>query len=250
MSILNILRRYNPRLTVGVEEMVEGKVVTETEIILYGRLTDTEQLKTAASCEQQEQWSILLKGDENGKGKGSVRARMVKVDGEEAKYIQTIKVKRDQHSSLEVEMEITKDVFEMIKFLSEAGMVKDRYRFPIEGSDKVWEVDVFKKDDGSYQEWVKIDLETDTPEAPLPDLPIEFAELITPDDLKGDKADIHNKTLDILYKDIFRSLNPYRTGELHEENVEVKSDAAEAAAPTVEEPEDDKVFVDENDKQQ
>lgn len=249
MSTLDILRRYNPRLTVGVEEMVEGKVVTETEIILYGRLTDTEQLKQAASCEQQEQWSILLKGDENGKGKGSVRGRMVKTDGAEAKYIQTIKVKRDQHSSLEVEMEITKDVFEMIKFLSEAGMVKDRYRFPIEGSDKVWEVDVFKKDDGSYQEWVKIDLETDTPDAPLPDLPIEFAELITPEDLKGDKADIHNKTLDILYKDIFRAQNPYRTGELSEEQVDT-SKPPEATAPVVEEPEDDKVFVDETADQQ
>lgn len=240
---MKMLRLYNPRFTVGLEEMVDGKVTTETEIILYGRLTDTEQLKQANSCEQQEQWSILMKGDVDGKGKGSVRVRMSKVDGSEAKYVQTIKVKRSEHSSLEVENETTKDAFEMIKFLSDAGMIKDRYRFEIEGSQLVWEVDVFKKDDGSYHEWVKIDLETDTPDAALPELPIEFAELITPDDLKGEKADIHNKTLDILYKDIFRAENPYRSGQKSEADMDTAA-TTETKAPEVEEP-DENVFVEE-----
>lgn len=244
MSILQILNRYNPRLTVGLEEMVDGKVTTETEIILYGRLTDLEQLKKANSCEQQEQWSILIKGDKDGKGKGSVRVRMIKEDAGDPKYVQAVKVKRNEHSSLEVESEATKDVFEMIKFLSDGGMIKDRYRFEIEGSGLVWEVDVFKKEDGSYHEWVKIDLETDTPDAALPELPIEFAELITPDDLKGDKADIHNKTLDILYKDIFRAENPYRNGSLNEGDIQT----AETETPdtTVEETEEEPVFVDDN----
>jgi hypothetical protein len=58
-------------------------------------------------------------------------------------------------------------------------MIKDRYFFPVDGSDLVWEVDMFLKPEGGYFDWCKIDLEVTNREDPIPPLPIEFANIIT-----------------------------------------------------------------------
>jgi hypothetical protein len=79
-------------------------------------------------------------------------------------------------------MPSNKDMFTAFKFLGGAGMRKDRFTFPIIGTDLKWEVDMFPKADGSgYHEWCKIDLEVRDRSQPIPEFPIALTDVILPE---------------------------------------------------------------------
>lgn len=209
-NILHLLRK-------GMEERVDGKAETELEHIVYARLTDFTQLSNAASKELQEQWMIKVPKTEKNAGAGSCRVRKSQIEGADANYFFTTKVKKgEDKGSLEATLPCSEDMYNMYRFLADEGMVKDRYRFPIQGSELVWEVDVFKKADGSYHEWVKIDLEVTNAEEALPELPMQFAEVILPEDLKGPDQEKHNAVLDTLYTSVFKTPNQFVSGEVKE----------------------------------
>ena len=156
--------------SIAMEANATGVVAgRETEIVIYARITDFEGLKKASSKQAQEQWQVLGPF-------GKVRVRNESHDGVEGKYTMAIKSKDSVLGGAETEMGIDKDVFEAFKTISDNGMIKDRYCFPaqrvtmrdasgkhnVQLPDLVFEVDVYKKPDGTYHEWVKIDLEIDS----------------------------------------------------------------------------------------
>lgn len=156
--------------TVALEGQATGvKSANETEIVMYARITDFEGLKKASSKQSQEQWQV------NGPF-GKIRVRNEAHEGVDGTYTMTIKSKDSMLGGPETGMGIDQTVFSAFKVISDNGMIKDRYKFPAQRvmmrdssgrhnvpiPDLVFEVDVFKKPDGTYHEWCKIDLEIDS----------------------------------------------------------------------------------------
>ena len=175
--------------SIAMEKDVEdGKTFVEKERVIYARISDFEQLKKAKSADHQEQWGLKIpKGRENF-AEGQVRVRAVTPlalsqdeaaprPTEGAQYVFTVKAKQGMGQNLETPIPATADAFDIFKRICDNGMIKDRYHFPVEGTSLVYEVDAFLKADGSYHEWVKIDLETKDMDAELPPLPIAVEEI-------------------------------------------------------------------------
>ncbi len=198
-------------------DVQDGKLFRERERVIYARLGDMSVLGKAESADHQEQWTIKLPKTENNSAKGQIRVRkvipMVKStdgekfelshrDGDDAQYVLTTKAEKAADDRLEVPAPVTKDMFELFRLLAENGMIKDRYHFPIENG-LVFEVDVYLKEDGSYHEWVKIDLELKDISVDIPELPFSVEEMIL--DKTQDSAE-KSKITD-LYETVFLTKN-------------------------------------------
>lgn len=151
------------------EETTDKTTKREDELVFYCKITNFDGLKEATSKENHEQWSIKT-------SRGRVRVRQTKKEGLNTIYDLTFKTKSDKaglEGSIETTYSIDEDQFNDFKNLSESGMVKDRYFFPvskvtvktetgiqdIEIENSFFEVDVFFNKDKTYNENVKIDLE-------------------------------------------------------------------------------------------
>jgi len=146
-------RRY---LHVSLEDFGQEGTNVERELEAYALISDLNELKNAASIEQQEQYGIV---PATGTGhKGSTRIRKT-VKAGETTFMHTTKVLLKDGSNLETNKESSEEMFTAFKNLANDGMLKDRFIFPIEGTQLKWEVDVFPQADGSYAPWVKLDLE-------------------------------------------------------------------------------------------
>ena len=186
----------------------------ETEFTIYAQLTDFTQLEKAVSVEEQEQWMIRLEKTDKNAASGSIRVRRVQSKGSEPTYLICTKTKMKEEaegasSSFECEVPTTEENFVQFRFLADQGMLKHRYRFPILGSDKSWEIDVFPDGEGGYHEWVKIDYETDDPKAQLPELPIQFADIIMPKGFPNDGGDQREDRVWMIYDRCFLTKNIY-----------------------------------------
>lgn len=153
---------------VSTEAMVDGKRRREMEYTFYGKMADMSQLGRAIHKEEHEQWALDIDTDHEIK----VRIRAVN----DMRWILTTKVKyAGQIGCEETECDISKDMFEQLKLVSKGGVKKTRYVFKIEGQQKVWELDVFKDNNGQNHPWVKLDLEVKDPaDRDFPKLPVSF----------------------------------------------------------------------------
>jgi hypothetical protein len=191
---------------ISLEDEADGVKRVEKEREFYVQLSDLEQLKKATSKESQEQWTIKLEKTDDNAGSGNFRVRKVDTEGV-IKYIFTTKTVQGQGLRDECSVEVSEQMFNMFKVLAETGMIKDRYSFPVEGTDLVYEVDMFLKPDGSYHPWAKIDLEN-PPEQPPP-LPVVVDAFI---DGKTQDAE-QRKQITQLYEDMFLTPNHFVNGE-------------------------------------
>jgi len=114
----------------------------------------------------------------------------------------------------EIPIPASEDWFIGFQFLADQGMIKDRYHFPIVGTDLVWEVDCFPKEGGGYHEWVKIDLEVSDLSAPLPEFPIQFEDIILPVGVGKLSKEEHDEQVSKLYDECFISPNPFKSGAI------------------------------------
>lgn len=161
-------------IAMGLEAApVDGKQRTEIEYVFYGRMKDPGQLAQAVQKEVMEQWLLPLENATNGR-----KLRMRSIDNR--RFILTAKEKRtDTVGCFEVECDISKDMFNLLKKMAVGGQKKTRYSFPAEGGSLTWEIDVFQNIQGDDSPWVKIDLEVESANQPVPKLPLDFDELIT-----------------------------------------------------------------------
>lgn len=163
-------------------EDVSGRTSAEIERVFYLRVNNFDFLERAASAERQEQWSVKVpKTDENA-GSGSIRVRKIvnlRQPGTAVQYVLTSKLDIGAKGSSAETSEISSlDQFNVFKHLANKGMLKDRYTYPIDGSDLSWEIDCFPKPGTQYYEWVKVDLEHWPKGTPLPAWPCEFSEML------------------------------------------------------------------------
>lgn len=153
---------------VSIEGQVDGKARKELEYTFYGKVADLSQLGRAIHKEVHEQWSLKLDTDKEAR----VRIRAIN----NMRWIMTTKYKYEGVLGWEeVECDISKDMFEHLKKVSERGYFKTRYNFRVEGSDLLWELDVFKDINGQDHPWVKLDLEvSEEIKGKFPKLPVDF----------------------------------------------------------------------------
>lgn len=205
----------------SLEERADGQAGDEFEHTIYAKLTDPSQLSQAKSMEHHSQWEIRIEKTEKNAGKGSVRVRKTWVDGGDPDYVATLKIPLDPDGSSNKKKEIpipaTEDWFIGFQFLADQGMVKDRYHFPIMGTDLVWEVDCYPKEGGGYHEWVKIDLEVKDLSAPLPEFPIQFEDIILPVGVGKLSKEEHDAQVSKLYDECFISPNPFKSGQIRKQ---------------------------------
>lgn len=171
----SLLVKYLGVTTTDVSLEALNQKLEEIEYELYCKINDFDELKKAKSKEQQEQWTLFF----NKKGvRNAIRVRKT-VGKDGTKYELTSKVKiPGLTGDWEIETEVERKHFDIVKDLAETGMIKDRYFFPIDGTDLIWEVDVFKNLQGEIQPWVKLDLEVHKEMATLPPTPIEGSDWI------------------------------------------------------------------------
>ena len=159
-----------------------GRTSAEIERVLYVRVKDFGWLERAAGAERQEQWSVKIPKTDKNAGSGSIRVRKstnLREPGAAVSYVLTTKLDIGMRGSCaETPEQSSLDQFNIFKYFGDAGMLKDRYTFPIEGSDLNWEVDCFPKPGEMYHDWVKIDLEKWPRGKELPALPMEFVEML------------------------------------------------------------------------
>lgn len=202
------------RKALAVEEISDGKTFHEIEHTLYGRIVNMTDLLKAASKEHHEQWEIKLPKTDKNAGKGTMRVRMTIPDVNNISgtdYVQTIKVKTDDGHVDSNPSQSSEEGFKQFAMLAEAGMIKDRFNYPIVGTDLVWEIDLFYLPDaevgsGKYHEWVKIDLETPDADLELPELPIEIVDIFVD---KKDKSEEQEAFLSGLYDNYFLTKNKF-----------------------------------------
>lgn len=190
-------------------EDTSGRTAAEIERVIYARVTSFDFLERAAGAERQEQWSVKIAKTEENAGSGSIRVRKVtnlREPGAAVQYILTSKLDIGMKgSSAETSEQSTVDQFNVFKYLANKGMMKDRYVFNIDGSDRQWEVDCFQKPGELYFEWVKIDLEGWPSGKELPQLPFTAAEIIDGD--KASQTDETKAKISRLYEEVFLMAN-------------------------------------------
>lgn len=195
---------------IALEEDTSGVGAVETEHVFYVFINNFDQLKSATSKIHQEQWEVKLPRTEKNATSGSLRVRKVVEEGQPVQYCLTTKLLLNEDGDKdEVTTETSADMFTHLAFLSPGGMIKDRYTFPIEGSELVWEVDMFLKPDGTYHNWAKIDLEVKDRNEPIPEqFPVQFSQII-----KGgyqQQSEAEAKKISELYSNFFLTPNKYR----------------------------------------
>lgn len=193
LGVVGIEELAKKPLVVAMEQDVQdGKTFREHEHEFYVEIDDFEQLKNAASVDLQEQWNIRIDKTEGNAAKGALRIRQIyqgdldlgpnqKPQGE-AQYVLTTKVNQGIGKRLEVPVPTTEDAFNLFAMLSDSGMIKHRYHFPVD--DLVFEVDMFLNPEGGYYPVAKIDLEVKNMSGEIPELPIKVKSCI-----KGDTQD-------------------------------------------------------------
>jgi hypothetical protein len=178
-------------------------------------LTDWSELSKAARCESQEQW--LLKVEKPNKGAVRIRETRENLDGPPV-YVFAVKLKGDGR---EVETASTRDQFEAFMHLSDNGQVKDRYFFPVAGTDRIFEVDCFLTEEAQearrkgyqvkgpiYHEWVKIDFEVLNLKTPIPAFPFATSRVIM--EPFGHRNPEDEKIVANLYKNVWKAINPFK----------------------------------------
>lgn len=170
--------------TLSLEGHINGRMARELEYTFYGLLTDINQLNQAAQKEEHEQWRLPLANDDNGRR--SARLRLI----DNRRYTMASKIRRDGVLGCEeVECDISPDMFKHLKESAFDGYKKTRYNFPIPGTDRKWEIDVFFDRMGKPHPWVKIDLEVNTPEDPIPEFPLALERIIVQNSPKQTMAE-------------------------------------------------------------
>lgn len=152
-------------------ESIDGEKHIEREYTAYARVEDFSWIDDAPEHEHHEQWEIPYPDE------GKIRGRLRLINNR--RYTEAVKEKlTGEEGSYEVEFDISRDAFEMKKKACKNGYSKDRYNFPIPGTNQKWEVDVFKSKAGGRSEWIKIDLEYNTRQDAVPDFPFPVREVI------------------------------------------------------------------------
>lgn len=162
------------------ETISQEQTAEEIERVWFAKVDDFSQFDRASEVERHEQWEYRLIRDD--KPIGTLRSRSID-DGD--RYELTVKTYRKNGAGvMESNLGSTKDVHDVIAALADRVLRKTRYVIPVqvqqngETLELKWEIDVFELPDGSFEPWVKVDLEIPNETIVAPSIPFKFSEII------------------------------------------------------------------------
>lgn len=171
----------------------------EKEFTMYAELASLDELdRLAVDKEKHEQWKLPT----DSHIKGSIRLRATN----DRRFEITSKQFISDVESIETTSLLIKSAFDELKKFCVDGYYKIRYTMPVEGTDLKWEFDVFYTKGGAQSPWVKIDLEVNSLDTTIPDLPVAVRKLILANDpelTRGDQA-----MIDKLWSDEWAKIEP------------------------------------------
>lgn len=173
VTFAHIAERF---FNVSVEGLENGQLNKELELTMYVHMSDLNDLTRAVSKEVHEQYDTPLETETK------VRQRIRGVN--DKRWLLTVKspLPTGQPGNYETEVDISRDMFSLLRAATpKDGYVKERYFFPIIGTDMVWEIDVFRNNGGTQHEWVKVDLEFTDTTMEVPTLPFKTKAIIYSD---------------------------------------------------------------------
>ncbi len=171
--------------SLAIESFVDGKAHPEVELTVYGEMVDISHLEQASESQRMEQWNLPNSEDENCPTKARIRGI------NDRRWILTTKTrpKTSADGVIEVECDISRDMFNSLRNLCNGGYSKTRYYYPIPNTGLQWEVDVFYGTDGSPHPWVKLDLEVPSLDVELPPWPFPMRRMVVDGGLDMDYQD-------------------------------------------------------------
>lgn len=187
----------------------EGKTVREKEYAVYARLLDFSQFKTAPKAEIQEQWQVKIPRTEENAGSGSIRVRKVTKRNGRITYELTTKSDIKKNEKIECTVETSEEMFIQFKVLSNKGMLKHRYIYPIKGTGMKWEVDAYPDGNGGYYPWVRAEIDVKDLKTQLPDFPLKNEEIIFPPEFGNITEEQHQQKVSELYERFFLLKNEF-----------------------------------------
>ncbi len=198
----------------SLEEATDGVARKEPELCFAARLTNPELLSQALTVEDQEQYEIELPAAPFKQVRARVRRSHWQHRNAEAgaspKEEATTEVltwkhlKEGERFPTETNSPAPEGLFDVFKVMTaRKGMKKVRHTFPSGlPTGEVWEVDVFRNEDGTFNSWVKIDFEFKEGSdynQPLPPFPEGLVDIIDMKLAKGEQRD----HLTHLFKTVF-----------------------------------------------
>lgn len=204
---MNFIRRskekHQRKVVSNEANQTDGLERREKEIVYFVKVANPDELFKSFVKEEQEQWEISVpRTTENASG-GRFRVRKSKL-GNELKYVLCCKTFIDKNDHYETELLTTEAMFNQFKQMSERGMIKHRCELKIgEGEiNNIIEVDLFLTDSGNYNQWIKVDIEIQDLNQPLPKLPFDYLELLE------DGVEANSKKISRLFTEVFLTKNP------------------------------------------
>ena len=172
----------------------DGLTRREKEIVYYVKVQNPDELFKSFTKEEQEQWEIKVPRTVDNAAGGRIRVRKAKI-GNELKYILTSKTFIDKNDHDETELLTTESMFNQFRQMSESGMIKHRCELKIEGDglNNIIEVDLFLTPEGHYNQWVKVDVEIQDLNSPLPKLPFDYLEILE-DGIEANEKRFENRS--------------------------------------------------------
>lgn len=175
MSAITLAHIAEHFFGVSTESLPSGQLHDELELTMYAEMSNIGDLSKAVSKEIHEQYEVPLQTNTK------IRQRIRGVNGK--RWLQTVKIPRDDKpGNWESEDDISEATFKVLRAATpEEGYLKERYFFPIIGTDLVYEVDVYQNNGGTKSAWVKIDLEFKDTTMSVPPLPFATKSIIYAD---------------------------------------------------------------------
>lgn len=214
------------------------EVQVEKEYVLYFRTLNFKQFSKASRAEDHLQWEIKVPKTDGNAAPGRMRCRKTILANGKASHSLTVKNKAEQ-GNFESTSPVNETFFKQFMLMSDAGMHKHRYVFPVEGTDLEWEIDIYPDGKNGYYTWGRAELEVSGPLSSIPPLPIEAEEIITVEDQKTNEG---MEKVQWLYSTFFLKPNPYvalnNSTVTGSDEEEPKDSTDELEENTVDEPED------------
>jgi hypothetical protein len=184
-------RLFNiPGINTALESEVIGKLNKEIEYTIYAELKDMSQLEKAPVMELHEQWRLPIDTE------APVKLRMRLINNRRF----TVTAKKSIQGAegyYEITTDVPEDMFSILKLAAVDGYKKTRYVFPVTGSDRKWEVDVFMDKSGKPHNWVKIDLEVQSMDEAIPPFELTVGKFI----IEGKTTPEEDKFINRLWND-------------------------------------------------
>lgn len=188
----------------------------EYEIEFYLENFDLEQVRSMASShEGQEQWGTFVPKCAENDSSASIRVRRtIHPDGKET-FVFCTKTEGGEKGKVEVEEASTAEQLNQFRRFCTQGLVKTRYNIPgqlKDGTDVLWEVDVFMNSKGKVVPWAKIDLELEAQRPQgieVSDIPFNHDSLIMVTPEQKANGNPNAEKIAKLYETYFRTSNVY-----------------------------------------